>query len=56
MLGSCRLAARGVETTATSPEDRFALVRLHAPHGASEIVATGEGAGARIADLFAAAR
>ncbi len=56
VLGSCRLAARGVETTATSPEDRFALVRLHAPHGAAEIVATGEGAGARIADLFAAAR
>jgi hypothetical protein len=54
--GSCRVAAGGVETATTSPEDRFALVRLHAPDGAGEVVVTGEGSGARVTDLFVAAR
>ncbi len=54
--GSCRVVAGGVETATTSPEDRFALVRLHAPDGADEVVVTGEGGGARVTDLFVAAR
>ncbi|MDP9407656.1 MAG: glycoside hydrolase family 43 protein [Actinomycetota bacterium] len=56
VLGSCRLTAGKVETTATSPQDRFALVRLHAPGGTAEIIVTGRDTGAQVTDLFVAAR
>ncbi len=54
--GGCRLEAGEAEAEATSPEDRFALVRLRAPAGAREVVVTGTGRGAQVTDLFVAAR
>jgi arabinan endo-1,5-alpha-L-arabinosidase len=54
--GDCRLEAGGVAQEVRSPLDRFAIMRLDVPNGAEAVYATGLGRGARVTDLFVAAR